>query len=1791
MNEIERVSEVMVDLVTSPSYGVLQYRENETSLPPSFSYTLFLQGKISYSINNHKVQTTSDSFDVQLRLGHGISEIVTIVICINPLPYPELVQLGNLSSYVTGLVAFSSDVLKATQLHLLDSKPKDLVYDVVATPTYGVILREGMLSSVSSLYDFTQEEVNKGKIFYVNKRKSTNGKMTDEFQFRLRNQYYEIDTVYTLIIQLKENKIEVVNKGITVKEGGIHVISSNELSSTVPDGYTLQSLYLIIRPSTGSIILKRPSPEPTIEDPGHFELSDIQNGYLFYNHSGKEDIMDMFNVLFVAKKTGYDTLDLPVWINVTILPINDLAPSKLANHGMSVTEGSSTPITLDRLEYEDEDYGYDNDNLIYIMTFRLISGEICLNGSCTVGYPGYKWYQRDMRMGNLVYKHKVGDDSIAIILFEVYDFINEHRTGDLFIIKILELVPTRIGNAPLFLLEGGSVPISASNINFTSDGVSPNEYRYNVTKLPTKGTLSSTDVSLVVGTFTQEDINNRSIIYHHDGSNSFNDSFEFMLTVRSHQQTYEVQVLIAPVDDDVPQLIENDSIFVDFTKSVHLNNTQLLIGDTDTNPRQLQYEIKHNVKYGVLEKRSNVNGDTYTKTNVFTQNDINEENVRYRHTHPHTEQGLLVDYFTFDISDGFNSAGPFNASIFILPERVAIKVLGSSVHEDQSVVLPYDSIIIYHPYFAGKNGEVSIPNGVKHGYLRINGLKCTSVCDFHTDELAEGKIEYVHEGGEDEFDSFNFFINWQGLLRTDNMNYTIAILPVNDQPPSIAISKDLLVWATDIVTLTPSLLLTTDPDTAPNKLVYHFNLTPEQEADGHFSLVGNPRQKNYTFTQADINNGLITYVDKHTYDGIARRLQFNVTDGNYTVKGEIVVTAQVVSLQELGNVRLVVQMGYALNITNKQLSYVTNNPDINSSMIIYHITEGFKYGGIFHSNGQERINFTQAEINSNQIMFVHTGIDVWEAMDSAIVMVSAPLASKESITIAVDINLLNGSNPLARNQPLSVMEGNTVCFDQEHLDGRNVRYNSWKAAAYSDNVSLADTLLTYEVTRLPTHGSLVLNHTQITKFHHSDLLTGLLCYENDGSESTIDSILFDVVVSTPHEEISRISDTLYINVDLVNDEEPVLVSTNTHLTITSGFWFPITSNDLKVTDADNLPEEITFTVSNKPRELLILVNDNVVNGFTQADIDNGSVTILSNKTGNTSFSVTCNDGLHNLDAILFQVTVHEHVLQLLVNETITLRMLQTQQEVLINTDIADTTTNGWRHETQYIVTKRPENGQILVNGKEAGMFLQTDVDNGRVSYKVTGTQSTRDNVEVMVTNIKASKTLSINIIISASGEFNEAVETFLPSVGTMVQLPSGIMALEGLDEYRDINIKVTSVLRYGALYLKYPNTQTASRQVKSFEYSDLTNGYIHYKWWPSSNLIANHNYTEEITGMVEVNGLAPGEFSIYLTLQAPAEAVVTITEATASVSSPQPTQTGTPGTLGGGNESDGSQFDLAIYVPLIGFIVVIVIGFVVVVGFCCSQSRHIKRKLYHKASTGVNFNRASPTGKSSSIRQSPTRLPHSPQLTGGFDQEYSDSESSSPDVMMTQQTHGQQQMTTISASHTYLPTHSQSSFDPVSSGYHTQLSTTMGGSPTTFLRHQESPIVSASGNYPSNPNYAFSRNELRSSSPVRKINGSRRNTRQYASMTISTGKGKTSPTRSRDYNSPLHALGMRSQVRDSTSSLGYDTSSMTQESSTRVPSVTNPSAPINLDAIINQEGISDLYRRTHPLLKPSQHWV
>lgn len=1762
---MERLSEVVVNVVRQPVLATLTFYNSNIS---SFSYSDF--SDVQYRLSDALTQEIQDSFSLQFTIGHGMSEVIDISVCIEPLPYPEL-----LNHTFFNVPSMSNKPITSWILHTTQSgvhSPQSIIYTIERKPQYGSIINSTTTQEVST---FTQKDIDLKLIYYHNNKNYKFSEYSDYFDFTVRNNNYTLSEIYRMDIRIKHNVLNVTNKGLSIIEGSSRRIQRTEFSVEPLEGYTM-NIYMTQYPMHGNLTLERPYPSPPVLHPPTFNLMDLEKGYLNYSHSGAEEPSDHFTFLVVAIGNESHHLfssQFMIYVNMT----NDNAPKDGYIKEIEVPEGGTIAITTDLIKFVDEDYGFDVGNLKYTITIEhYYPGLFCLRDYCFSPTDTIEWYQRDMH-GDFYFKALSSPVSSTYVnVFEVSDGLHT-AIHKVMIIKVIEIQARRNGSEPVVVEENSFTTLGSNNIDYytnSSGRILASEMQYTITEGPLYGWLEKHNgfIGQSIGSFAQADIDAGRIRYHQDGSNQLNDSFTFSLRIRqTFETTGSVNIFVNPVDDDIPVLNIDNILFVVNGSVAHINNSILSILDEDTqNPIKLKYSVK-GASAGKLEKRLS-HDPVYRRTTSFTQYDINKKFVRYKHDLLPSWSDLIY----LNISDGINhQESIYMLQVIVISTVVVPASTGAlQLREGANITITPSNLVIGHPYFSTvAKGVGKLVQPLSHGKLLVNGNECANECTFGLDDFKKSRLMYKHDGSETISDQMIFVIYW-GNFSTSELVLPITIEPVNDEPPHIINNKLLVLFAFSSLTVTSHYLYTSDIDTPPQYIKYQFNMTPSQIRQGHFTVNGTQSDR---FTQADINNGLVVFVDRHYYDGFSPQLNFTVTDGVALVSSTFHYRPEVVNIEMLVHNPLTVSMNGSAFITSSILSASTNK-DIDPSSIQYVMNmQDLKYGHFVKNETkvtQSKLVVLQSEIDSGFVLYQHTAGGFWESMDLINIVVFHPLAL-ENLTISLTINiqlLAKEGSQFAVKKTISLDENSYLCLNQSFIDARNVRYFTWRQLQHTSLV-LHDLSLLFQVTSPPRHGTLGIDMNETDFFTEGQLVNGQVCYSNNGNESNVDRFWLQVIVKTPDGSIvnETTPESIPININLYNDEKPRLVYS---LTLSKSFVQDIrdfiSKSDISVIDQDNDPEDIYFTITRSPTlgVLALSDSDTPVNSFTQSHINNKKLVFIPKELGITWFQFYFSDGTFNSTEI-YNFTIAVEGLSLNVSHH-NLKLYQFDSSVTINTSALNSSTNGNSSYTYFNVIEEPLHGQLLVSNRVSSQFTQHDIESNLVQYKLTDQRQYHDKICLNVTNSHTSTTLNLSIVVVARGSVDNSIVLKLNSSSV---LPPNLIDLSEIKISR-LRINLTSPTRYG--YLSFNLIDVGTTSETSFQYSMLKSGKVYYTWSPIQPLTVSSNgkYTEELRGVVVLNnGMSPGEFRVNLTL-IPVFDPSPINSTSISISSTLQPSSG-PKTR---PHNDSSGLTVSFYIPLVGLLLVVLLLLVVVISFCCYQSKSIKSKL----GKGLI-----PTPSSLSQKQ-PSNFYYPPHPLGGgnggpIHDDHSDTGSSisGADIMMVQNIpHQSHPMMTISASHTHIPYPHESSYHHSISRIPNELeplSETVSYSQSPQLRHLQSPHSINTFS----PSRELTRGiDIHSNSPTRRPSPTRSyNVRPYASL---TKLGRSSPVKSlRDYpTTPLHFTRP-----ESSSSLGYDSSCLTEERHSRPSSVMTP---IRTEGtVINQQEVA----YTRPALKAPQYWV
>jgi len=480
-----------------------------------------------------------------------------------------------------------------------------------------------------------------------------------------------------------------------------------------------------------------------------------------------------------SKDTDSDTKTLRITTSV------DPTPFVSTNTGLTVNEGATGPFLTSDLKSSDMDT-YD-ELLQYTITTATINGQV--ENTDNPGTPITTFTQQDISYNKIVYVHDATETVSDTFNFNVSDGTNT-LTNQSFAITIIPIndAPTITANTGRTLLENETISITTAHLSSTDSDSTVPSLVYNVTSGTANGQLENTDATgVAITSFTQQNLIDSKIQYVHDGSNTTTDSFVFTVTDGFDPLTGQTfAIAVTPVNDDIPTVSSNIGRTVAEDGTVSITDTHLNVTDADSLDSTLIINITTASENGQLE-----NTDTPgVATSSFTLQNLIDGKIRYIHSGSETTS----DSFGFSISDGTNELTGQTFAITITPvnDIPAIVVnIGRSFPESGSASILTLHLSATDSDSTDANLIFNITTAPINGQLENTDSSGIAISSFTQQDLIDGKIKYIHDGGDTTSDSFIFNVS-DGIASLTGQTFNIRdggsdapIATLSDVPPAI----------------------------------------------------------------------------------------------------------------------------------------------------------------------------------------------------------------------------------------------------------------------------------------------------------------------------------------------------------------------------------------------------------------------------------------------------------------------------------------------------------------------------------------------------------------------------------------------------------------------------------------------------------------------------------------------------------------------------------------------------------------------------------------------------------------------------------------------------------------------------------------------------------------------------------------------------------------------------------------------------------------------------------------------
>lgn len=426
------------------------------------------------------------------------------------------------------------------------------------------------------------------------------------------------------------------------------------------------------------------------------------------------------------------------------------------------------------------------------------------------------------------------------------------------------------------------------------------------------------------------------------------------------------------------------------------------------------------------------------------------------------------------------------------------------------IVMNISGIVSFLRVNAGIQNPVVLSRLVQqpsHGHVML--LPDLNVTTFTQPQVEGGKIAYYHDHSDTLEDRIHFSLYLiPGHVLLCNTSVPVIVEPVNDEPFKLVTNApQITVVQNQNQTITREDLLTTDPDTPPEEIVYDVISRPTY---GRLLLL--PFEQNASevrqvnkFSQYDVDSSRVVY--EHNGPLQAVSFYFRVGDGRFTPTYTVfnihvqpillnVTVPGPVNLQQGSNVALITENDVRLDTNARQ------------DLVTYKITKHPKHGTLYVRDDAP-VTFKQADLQSKSVMFMQTDMTV--SNDS--LELSAQLSGFEQERIRVNIRVV----PLMITNPMIASAGEKNRITLRYMDATPL-------------AKLTSSNPLYTIVKKPKYGKLkrIIRSTsssgekrstrerEVTRFTHQEVVSGviyLVCKKIPPSEYITDSFGFVLAAS------------------------------------------------------------------------------------------------------------------------------------------------------------------------------------------------------------------------------------------------------------------------------------------------------------------------------------------------------------------------------------------------------------------------------------------------------------------------------------------------------------------------------------------------------------------------------------------------------------------------------------------------------------------------------------------------------
>lgn len=884
--------------------------------------------------------------------------------------YPLQIKL----THNTGLVVVHRSFSYLTSANLSfatnsDDNTIDVRYDVVTSPQYGALQRlRDVTGGWANVDHFTSRDVDSHAVRYLHSLGSPN---QDEFKFQASVREVKTQQTYDFRItfidlELRETRrvpIDLTDaSNVTVTNG--HLKYQTNPLITPPSKIVFA---LTAGPRYGSLFLR----DRRLVAGDTFTQEDVDAGRLSYYlfRRAYSNILD--EITFVVNAP--QCVDMHAGLKLRHRVGKNGKPLD-GTESLKIDEGSRAPLRIARVNPSE----YGVSSLAYNLTTKPTHGWLTVvdNGSRSSQSAGERnvssFTLQELSAQAVYYVHddsETREDSFEFVAVSLdsADFMYVGR----FHIEVTmknDNPPERTVDRVFHVVTKGEKLITSKDLAYADRdvGTKASELVYTRRDARKSAIYKTTNPSVQIREFTQQDIDDGVVLFRHQGDER--ERIEFGITDGQFYKTGALEIQASP---PYVRLRESNGTVVQFNRSVVLRSQDFEVEtNVYTTEKEMKYAVWEKPKHGILLKNDR-------ESNSFTEDDLKHGSVMYRHL----GRSLTRDVFRFRLfAKNAETEGAF--AIKVYPEIYWEPLIVQNnktiiVEEATSVLLSRQSLEIMHPNIPPAEIVYHVREWPRNGYLELqmhdeqNSEEAreehsgSAVERFQQSLVNDGRVFYVQSAVNQTNDRFIVDVtNGIAWLRGVSVNFVTV-------PEKLYVeAKSFTVVEGKNVTLDESHFTIVTPYYAGK--VTDYRIVEKPKHGTIFDTTKNSQVKK--FSQKHLNAGVVLY--RHNGDEFSRDLfRMVVTAGDKTGEPfDVSIAVQPINdeLPVLVNgTKLKVWQGGSVVLTPANLAALDN--DTAPYDITFNVT-GVRNGyiSLITSPEIDIYNFTQSQINESQVVFTHT---------------------------------------------------------------------------------------------------------------------------------------------------------------------------------------------------------------------------------------------------------------------------------------------------------------------------------------------------------------------------------------------------------------------------------------------------------------------------------------------------------------------------------------------------------------------------------------------------------------------------------------------------------------------------------------------------------------------------------------------------------------------------------------------------------------------------------------------------